>query len=487
MNFPFITSKRSHLYIQVGKRYLKILQSQVTPKGPVVTKLLVEPIYALPEEDINRLLNDAVSSRETRFDSVTVIVSREKAMVRYMRLPAQDTSEIEKMVSFEITKQTPYSQDEITSDYEILSSDTEGYSEVMLVISPKNEITRIDHILGVLSNQLSQIRLSSEAVIGWLNIAEEEIRQGRNICLIDIDSDSTEIAIIFNGKLNFSRSISIGALDISEQKKEVYPSKARLVDEIKRSVEAYFKEGGKRLADISEFVVTGADSVIESFKDLLMAGVEMPCRAVNGLIGLSIEDGAMPAAGLPQDASMCTVCGGLFAAEGINLILQGQKKKQSKAVAIRKIINISVILLLISLAIFALIGMKMRQREKLLNELKLMYSQVESAANQTETKFKKLQSIKAQLSEEASSLNVIYNLYNIIPGNISLSDFNYDDASKVVRFRGRAGKISEVFKLVTLLENSASFSNVQTRSVAEKRTRGATAVDFQISCSFVSK
>jgi len=95
---------------------------------------LVEPIYALPEEDINRLLNDAVSSRETRFDSVTVIVSREKAMVRYMRLPAQDTSEIEKMVSFEITKQTPYSQDEITSDYEILSSDTEGYSEVMLVI-----------------------------------------------------------------------------------------------------------------------------------------------------------------------------------------------------------------------------------------------------------------------------------------------------------------------------------------------------------------
>jgi len=79
----------------------------------------------------------------------------------------------------------------------------------------------------------------------------------------------------------------------------------------------------------------------------------------------------------------------------------------------------------------------------------------------------------------------IYNLYSIMPENISLIDFNYDDASRVVRFRGRAYKISDVFKLVSLLENSSSFSNVQTRSVAEKRTRASAAVDFQISCNFI--
>jgi len=114
-----------------------------------------------------------------------------------------------------------------------------------------------------------------------------------------------------------------------------------------------------------------------------------------------------------------------------------------------------------------------------------MYAQVESTASQVEIKSKKLDSVKEQLSGEASSLNVIYNLYSIMPEDISLIDFNYDDASRVVRFRGRAYKISDVFKLVSLLENSASFSNVQTRSVAEKRTRASAAVDFQISCNFI--
>ena len=181
---------------------------------------------------------------------------------------------------------------------------------------------------------------------------------------------------------------------------------------------------------------------------------------------------------------MCTVCGGPFVTEGINLIPQEYKKKLSQNVVIRKIIGISIVSAFISLAAFALIGLKIYQKETLLSQLELMYAQVELTANQVEIKSKKLDSVKEQLSGEASSLNVIYNLYSIMPENISLIDFNYDDASRVVRFRGRAHKISDVFKLVPLLENSASFSNVQTRSVAEKRTSASAAVDFQISCNF---
>ncbi len=485
MNFPFIISKRPHLYIQVDSKYLKILESQITPRGPIITKLLAKSVYGLSEEEIAKLLNDTVSSRGIRPEAVTAIISREKVMVRYMRLPTLDRSEIEKMVSFEISKQTPYSEDEIISDYEVLSSDAEGYSRVMLVISPKNEIARINHVLGALVSRLRQIRLSSEAIIGWLNTAKGSIKQGESICLIDIDSDSTEIVIVSDGKPNFSRSISIGALDISEQKEKDDSPKEKLADEIKRSIAAHLKEKTMAAVDISEFIIIGAGSVIESFKEFFAIRINAPCKVMNVLRGVSFEDEAIREAGLPQDVSICTVCGGPFVAEGINLISQGQKKKQSTTVTFKRVIDISVALSILFLVLFALVGLKIRQREALLSELKLMYSQVELAANQTEAKFKKLRSIKAQLSGEASSLNAIYNLYSIIPENISLSDFNYDDTSRVVRFRGRAQKISEVFKLVTLLESSKSFSNVQTRSVAEKRTRGSAMVDFQISCNFV--
>ncbi len=485
MNFPFIISKRPHLYIQVDSKYLKILESQITPRGPIVTNLLVESVYGLSEEETAKLLNDTVSSRGIRPEAVTAIISREKAMVRYMRLPTLDRSEIEKMVSFETAKQTPYSEDEIISDYEVLGSDEEGYSSVMLVISPKNEIARINRVLGALVSRLRQIRLSSEAIMGWLNTVKGLIKQGKIICLIDIDSNSTEIVIVSDGRPNFSRSISIGALDISKQKEKGNSPKEKLADEIKRSIAAHFKEKAMAAVDISEFVITGAGSVIEDFKEFFATRINTPCKVINVLRKSSFEGEAITEAGVPQDASICTVYGGPFAVEGINLISQKQKKKQSTTVTFKRVINISVALSILFLVLFGLVGLKIWQREALLSELKLMYSQVESAANQTEAKFKKLRSIKAQLSGEASSLNAIYNLYSIIPGNIYLSDFNYDDTSKVVRFRGRAQKISEVFKLVTLLESSESFSNVQTRSVAEKRTRGSAMVGFQISCNFV--
>jgi Tfp pilus assembly protein PilN len=65
-----------------------------------------------------------------------------------------------------------------------------------------------------------------------------------------------------------------------------------------------------------------------------------------------------------------------------------------------------------------------------------------------------------------------------------LLDFDYDDISKSVRFSGRAGRMSDVFSLVSVLENSDIFSNVQTRSVVQRRTMEGAAVDFQIRCNF---
>jgi len=485
LNLSFIPSKKSNLYIEVDKKYLKILQSETTPKEPVVTKLLVQPIFGLSDEEIAKLLNDTISSNNIKLHSVTVIISREKAMVRYMRLPTLDRSEIEKMVSFEIAKQTPYSQDEITSDYEVMSRDTEGYSKVMLVVSPKNEIARIDRILGISGNRLKQIRLSSEVIIGLLNTAGVTLAKEKNICLIDIDNDNTEIIVASNGSLSFSRSVSIGASDILEQEGQDDVSRTRLIDEIKRSIAAYLKDKAAEAEDISEFVVIGANSVIKSFTEFFMITVEAPCKAVNVLRGVSLADKALAETGIPQEASICAVCAGPFAGEeGINLISQDEKRRQSQNAAIRKIISISIASFIIFSVALILTGLKIYQKERLLSELELMYSQVEPTAGQVEAKFKKLRSIKAHLSEEASSLHVIYNLYSIIPENIFLLDFNYDDTSSVVRFRGRAHKISDVFKLVTLLESSVSFSNVQARSVAEKRTRGAATVDFQIRCNF---
>ena len=174
----------------------------------------------------------------------------------------------------------------------------------------------------------------------------------------------------------------------------------------------------------------------------------------------------------------------VFVDDGINLLPQDQKIRSRKVLLFKKAAAISALFIFLLLMFVGAVFYKIYQREAVLKKLGSMYGQIEKVSTDTEEKLKKLQSIKSHLAEGEFSLDVIYNLYALVPAGISLLDFDYDDISKTVRFSGQAGKMSDVFSMVSVLEGSEIFSNVETRSVVQRRTREDTAVDFQIRCNF---
>ena len=140
-----------------------------------------------------------------------------------------------------------------------------------------------------------------------------------------------------------------------------------------------------------------------------------------------------------------------------------------------------------ALLIFSAVFVRLYQKQQLLKQIEAMLKDIEPIATVTEDKLKKLDIIKGQFSEGTSSLDVIVYLYKLIPANISLVNFDYDDKTYDVRFRGRAANMSDVFKLATILESSDKFKNVETRSVSKRRTSKGEIVDFQIRCNFLSE
>jgi Tfp pilus assembly PilM family ATPase/uncharacterized protein YoxC len=479
----FFNSKET-LFVEIDKKYLKLLQSHVKGGSVVVSKLLVEPVLGLSEEEISGLLSNTINQNNITFNSISVIIPRERVITRYMKFPATNNAEVESMVSFEIAKQTPYSQDDIVSDYKIKAVDSQGYSKVEIVFSPKSEISRINGILGYLTNRLKHIYFSSEAIAGWFNSGGIRIEDTGCACIINIDSDTTEIAVISSEGLCFSRSIAIGADNIMDTQEQINPLKTKLIKEIEQSIAMYSKEKDPASGGIARIVLTGSASVCKDFIEFLRTAINTPSELLNPLSGIELSDNALSESGIPEDASVCAVYGGLFIEDGINLIPQGQKAKRKKILLFKKAAIIFVAFILIILVFVAITFFKIRQKENTLKRLESMYSQIEGVSAETEQKLKKLRSIKAYISEGESSLDVIYNLYSLVPGGIALLDFDYDDISKSVRFSGRAGRMSDVFSLVSVLENSDIFSNVQTRSVVQRRTREGAAVDFQIRCNF---
>lgn len=471
--------------IEAGKSYLKISQAEVSTKGVVISKLITRPISDLSDDEISKMLADVITTNHIRLDRLIVIISRDRAMVRYLRLPATKAEEIDSMISFEAARQIPYSQEEVISDYEIIDTDSEGYSAIMLAIVHKNELARINNILGSTGKRPDQIRLSSEAILSWLKAVPKEGMGQKAICLLDIDTDSAEITIISDGRLEFSRVASIGAANISQSESEADFWKGRLIDETKRSIGMYIKEKGKDASTISEFLVTGANSVIEDLSNLIQERMDAPCRPLNILSTLPLTKKALPDEGVSPDISVCAVCGSLFLSEGINLIPAELRRKEEVKVKTKKLVAMSMLAVVGVVLLSAAALVRLYQKERLLTRLENMLKQIEPQTKATEDKLRKLRVIEQQLSEEATSLDVIYHLYRLIPANISLIDFDYEDKDRVVRFRGTATKMSDVFNLATILEESDRFSNVQTRSASKRRTREAEVVDFQIWCNFM--
>jgi Tfp pilus assembly PilM family ATPase len=451
----------------------------------VISKLITEPVAGLSPDDISRLLADMIDTNMVKIDEPIVIVPREKTLVRYLRLPSTTETEIENMISFEIAKQIPYSKEEVISDYRIISTDTDGYSEVMLVVAHKNEIEWLNNILSAKGIRPNKIRLSSESISNSLQALNPERFKDKNICVIDIDSDSTEIIIVSYGRLLFSRVASAGAADTTATEEQSQQWAGRIIDEIKRSIAMYIKERKDETADISEFLVTGASSVGENFSNILQQEMGLGCSYMNILSSFQLANNALTDKGIAKDSSIYAVCGGMFNWEGVNLIPEALRKKQKLQIRLTKLVSTSVLLAVIIFMTAAMVLVKLYQKERLLARLEAMLKQIEPRVSSTEEKLKKLDVLKEHFSQGASSLEAIYHLYKLIPGDISLVDFDYDDASRSVRFRGRAQRMSDVFKLTTTLEGSERFSNVQMRSVDEKRMQQGSVVDFQIRCSFI--
>jgi Tfp pilus assembly PilM family ATPase len=481
-------NNKADLFLELDKKYLKLAQSAARGKDIFIERLIIEPVSGFSEEEIHRALADTISLNGIAYDTITAIIPRDKVIIRYIKLPAVDRPEIEKMISFEISKQTPYSAEDITSDYKVISVDEHGYSRVMLVLSPKTEIARINNILGPFASRLKHIYFSSEAIAGWFNIQDPATTSVNNgyICLVDIDTGSTEIAVISVKGLCFSRSISIGADDISESQARANLLRTRLVDEIKQSIALYLKEKDTDTGQITRFVLTGAEIARRDFLNFLNTAIDIPSEFLRPLSVVRSPENALskPGIGIPEDVSICAICGGPFVPFGINLVPASQKTKDRKK---RLIKNSIIIALFLAVAFSTLLGagiFKIYQREHMLKNLESMYGQISKVSDRIEMKLEKLRAIKAYLSGGESSLDVIHNLYELMPAGILLLDFDYDDISKSVRFNGRAGRMSDVFGLVSILEGSRIFSNVQARSVMQRQSKEGAVVDFQISCNF---
>ncbi|WP_414550086.1 type IV pilus assembly protein PilM [Anabaena sp. CCY 0017] len=189
---------------------LESLTSLPVPEGVIVDGQIID-ISTMAE-----LIQQALAESKIKATRVATGVPGRDSIVRVIPIPAElDDKELREMVlNHEAGLYLPYPREEADVDYQKLGYfvDEDGIEKVqVLLVATRKEVT--DTYLNTFEQaglQIDILEINSFALIRTIRDQLRQFGLQEAAVLVDIEFDSTEIAIVINGVPQFSRSVPIG-------------------------------------------------------------------------------------------------------------------------------------------------------------------------------------------------------------------------------------------------------------------------------------
>ncbi|MBI4870161.1 MAG: type IV pilus assembly protein PilM [Candidatus Riflebacteria bacterium] len=274
----FGTSNTS-LGVDIGNSTIKVVQMKKGASGPMLTGLAIEPV---PE---NALVNGSISDpkivsdiirnlRRThglKTDNCVTALAAQNAILRFVPFPVMPDPELEIAVRNEAEHYVPYSLDEVHIDFARLAQiEEEGMSRylVLLVVAQKDYINTLEGVFKDSGIGLDSVDVDTLAV---LNALETSIKatagarapvegeggdgmdagapggegKGEVLAVISIGARTTNVNILKDGILRFTRPIPIAGNNITAVIQNVFKESFAEAERTKIEEGVLGMEGGE--------------------------------------------------------------------------------------------------------------------------------------------------------------------------------------------------------------------------------------------------
>jgi type IV pilus assembly protein PilM len=166
------------------------------------------------------LIQQAMAQSKIKASRVATCIPGRDAIVRVIPVPAElDNKELREMVlNHEAALYLPYPREEADGDYQKLGYfvDEDGIEKVqVLLVATRKEVT--DNYINTFAEAglaVDVLEINSFALIRTIRDQLRLFGPQEAAVLVDIEFDSTEIAIIINGVPQFSRTVPIGTYQL---------------------------------------------------------------------------------------------------------------------------------------------------------------------------------------------------------------------------------------------------------------------------------
>jgi len=212
--------------IDIGSSAVKIVELRQSKKGlqlvhfrmvPLPAEAIVDGAIMNSNAVVDALL-EAVSQEKLKTKDVATSVCGHSVIVKKIKLPQMTEEELEESIQWEAEQYIPFDITDVNLDVQILGNDEQdvGQMEVILVAAKKDMIN--DYTAVLMEAGLNPLIMDVDA-FAVENMFESNygVMEGETVVLANIGASVININILRNGLSTFTRDISMGGNQFTEE------------------------------------------------------------------------------------------------------------------------------------------------------------------------------------------------------------------------------------------------------------------------------
>jgi Tfp pilus assembly PilM family ATPase len=463
------------------------LQEQEVKLTVLASKALgnkqVEQFYSVssmgvPEEEMGDRLRPIIGGLHLKRPRVIGLISSNVVVTRNIEIPSRDPEEISEILSLQASRHTPYSRNEIIIDYINLGVFKSVYTKVLFIIVPRNVVMKYYELASQLNLRIEKIVFAPEAIARFFWKDTSLANERFPVCILQVDSTTSEFLIVFHGAALFVRSISIGARHF-EAALEGYS--VRYIEELKKSFDTYQSENIDLMP--AHIIFGGATQGLEDLASSIRETFNMSVKQVSDLEVLPVSPELREQQVGQNVALLSAVAPGLLV-DDLKVDLSSEESKFNRVMIERskQVISSGILtMILLGLSCF-LVASHIYSKTVRLQQLEARYEPIKKEARVLEDAYARVRAVKTYLTMRGTALEVLTEISSLISSDLYLTDFKFE-AGKKVSLKGSAYGKPSIFTLVDEMGNSELFKNVETKYITGRVEEGKEISDFEITAS----
>jgi type IV pilus assembly protein PilM len=286
--------------LNIGVSTIKLAKLKFGRDKIELTGYAIEPNLLDPEETLKKLI------QSQSIKSVSISVSGQQAIIRYVELPRMTPAELKQALKFEAQKHIPFPIAEVNIDGCIMKDNLpDNKMRVLLAAVKRDSLDQKLKQMRSLGIEVSLVEIDSISLINAFNFSYTEDPDVKNkvVGLINIGSATSNLNILEAGVPMLSRDIQIGGNHFTQRIADVLGTDfksaetlkmggdkaqqdkisgavesvlAKLAQEIRTSFDYY---ESRSVSSVEKIFISGGATLYAGFKDML-----------GGFLGLTVEN-----------------------------------------------------------------------------------------------------------------------------------------------------------------------------------------------------